>query len=157
MWHSDHEHSEEEIKVLRELEYDLFMFDPSFREIWNNDFDSYFNSLFDEQAWENKMHQAIEKAGPLMSRQMMEDPEFGEYIKEQAIIDEVLSGELKLEHAPIEMRQELEQLLNAREEDQEPENINDPLYIKANNWAGELSKNVGPLYEQFGETVPRAF
>lgn len=155
MWHSDHEHTEEEIKVLRELEYDLFMYDLGFRTIWNNDFDAYFKSLFDEELWENKMEQAMNRASQDMSRQMLEDPEFAAFMKEQAIVEGVLTGELRPENAPVEMRQDLEALLNREQqwdeldETENPE-TGDALYITAKNWATNLSKKVGPLYEQFG-------
>jgi hypothetical protein len=140
------------------------MFDPGFRELWNNDFEAYFHSLFDEQAWESKMRQASSfttYAGGDISRQMLEDPQFAAYMREQAIIEEVMSGELKPENAPVEMRRQLEQMLAKQggpwpDEDVEleiidEEPIDDPLYIKADKWAVDLSKKVGPLYEQFGD------
>jgi hypothetical protein len=161
MWHSDHDHTEEEIKVLRELEYDLFMYDPGFRRIWQNDFNGYFHSLFDEQAWESKMNQVFAgQAGAEsgISQKMLADPEFARYMKEQVIIEEVLAGELQPEHAPVEMRQQLEQIMAEQnngdgfEMDIEIEqvDIKDQLFLDAAKWASGLSKQAGPLYEQFG-------
>ncbi len=159
MWHSDHDHTEEEVKVLRELEYDLFMYDPGFRRLWGNDFEGYFHSLFDEQSWENKINQAFTGAESDISRHMLEDPEFARYMKEQTIIEEVLAGELQPEYAPVEMRQELERMMAEQDsgdgpgidiEMDEPD-IADQLYQDAEKWAHNLSKQIGPLYEQFGD------
>ena len=123
MWHSDHTYNKEELAVLRELEYDLFMANPGFRSMWNNNFEEYFNALFNEQKWkarEQERHHDHENNWPnTMSRQMIEDPEFARFMRDQAIMDEVLFGELDITHAPIEMQAELRQAMREQEQIQE--------------------------------------
>ncbi len=165
MWHSDCEHNEEEIKVLKELEYDLFMLNPGFRKLWNDDFESYFKSLFNEDEWENQMDSKMVDLQSDISRKMIEDHEFANYMKEQAILDEVLNGDLRIENVPVEMRENLEKIVTKVESQTSPEdeiineffdfsdnNIKDPLYQKSKKWGIKLTKLLGPIYERTQNT-----
>jgi hypothetical protein len=162
MWHADHEHSEEEMEVLRELEYDLFMYNPGFRSMWNDDFEAYFKSLFNEQVWEEKLEERLEKIEGNMSHKMIQDPEFAEFMKRQALIDSVLFGDLAIEHAPIDIQEEVREIQQELEETDKDLEIRDmfgikefpeepwqkhPLFKKAKDWGRSLHAALSPLYD----------
>ncbi len=165
MWHSDHEHTPEEIEVLKELERDLFMADPGLRSMWNNNFEEYFQALFDSNKWNDKQDQRQHEISGNMGLKMMQDPEYAKFMKEQAIFDEVLSGEMKIHNAPIEMQERLRNMIKEQEEmetglnegldvwiekQEKEENNGDPLLKTSKRWMMKITKDSGLLYEATG-------
>jgi hypothetical protein len=164
MWHSDKTPSPEELQVLKELEYDLFMFNPGFRSMWNNNFEEYFKALFDEEKWEKKTEERDAHLGENVSLNITKDPEFAEFMQKQAIMGEVLSGNLKIEHVPFKLQAEMKQLLKENEatkegwelkerlgldpfDDEDPWK-KDPLFNMAFEWSEKVSKKLFPFYEE---------
>lgn len=167
MWHSDKQYTKEEIEIIRELEYDLFMYNPGFRSMWNNDFELYFKALFDERLWQEMEQKRHGKFHNNMEVRMINDPEFAEFMKEQSIIDSVLFGDMKIEHAPFGLQQEIRNIIKGSEDlnkdfelreklglpfnltnEEDEEEKDNPLYKDAKDWGMQLMNISGPLYEQ---------
>jgi hypothetical protein len=166
MWHAGKQYSEEEIKILRELEYDLFMFDPGFRSAWNNNFEQYFKALFDEQLWEKHRVERSRVLDQDMSLKMASDPEFSKFMQHQSLIDSVLFGDFPIDNAPIEVQQEVKEIYRESEEANRdmklqdmlgipfiPEPNNDPwqkdsLFNLAFEWGDTLGSQAATIYEK---------
>jgi hypothetical protein len=152
MWYSDQTYTPEEIQVLKELEYDLFMFNPGFRSQWNNNFEAYFKALFNKEAWEESQTKSLNR----WEDRMQQDPEMRAFLQRQHLIDEVLFGDLDIKNVPIDVRQEIEEIYReSKEADEQVElyerlgvnafeeaenEAEDTLYEKAQEWQAGMTK-----------------
>lgn len=150
MWHAGHNYTKEEKEVLRELEYDLFMYNPGFRSMWHNNFEKYFEATFDEEKWEQREEEREKEIAEEVGRQMIEDPDYATMMHKRAVVEEALFGDLDPVHVPIEMRADVEELKREIEESDEDfdDDDNDPLYMLAKNWGMNLMLKAGKLLEQ---------
>ncbi len=163
MWYSGQRFTPDEIQVLRELEYNLFMSDPGFRSMWADNFEEYFKALFDEKMWTEKEEERYEYISNNISQRMIEDREFSKKMRAEALADSVLEGEISLESVPVEVREEVrkiqEQSNNSLRDLQVSELLGvssnfdspwekDPLFNQAYEWAHSLGNLAGKLYEQ---------
>ena len=53
MW-NEHNYNAEELKIVRELEYLLFMYNPGFWAMWHDNFDEYFKGTQNHDYWEKQ-------------------------------------------------------------------------------------------------------
>ena len=166
MWHAGRQYTKEEVEVIRELEYDLFMFDPGFRSAWNNNFERYFEALFDEELWEKHQRERSIELDKGMGMKMMQDSEFAQFMKHEALIDSVLLGEIPLHNAPMDIREEVREIYRESEEAEKHLRLHemlgvplafesnndlwqkDPLFNQAFEWGDELGKAAVIIYEK---------
>ena len=158
MWYSDRTYSPEEIEILRELEYDLFMFNPGFRSVWGNDFKTFFKALVNKELWDernSKVHGSWED-------RMEQDSEFRAFMQRQSLIDEVLLGDLDIKYVPLDVQAEIKETQRESEEAAkqvelyerlglnpcEDHEEHDVLYTKANNWQEGLNDILYDFYKQ---------
>lgn len=160
MWYADRTYTPEEIHVLKELEYDLFMFNPGFRSLWNNNFEEYFKALFNAEAWKEKQGQS--RNG--WEHNMHMDPKFRAFMQRQGLIDQVLFGDIDIKNVPLDVQREIEEIQRESQEaaeqvalyerlglnpfEQEGEEEQDELYKKASAWREGLSTTFSSFYEQ---------
>ncbi len=162
MWHSNKKYSPGEIEVIRELEYDLFMFNQGFRKLWNDNFEDFFNALFSQKAWENKH---VEAYGT-WEEQVDREPELRAFLQKESLIDEVLLGDIDIKNVPIKVQEEIKEIYRESREvaqriefceslginpydeaEEENENI-EPLLRKADRWKEKLNLLIEPLHKE---------
>jgi len=98
-----------------------------------------------------------------MSLQMMKDPEFAKFMQHQALIDQVLFGDLPIENAPFEVQQEVKEIYKESKEADENFKVRemlgvpfeqeldpwqkDKLFNQAFEWGDRLGKITAKIYE----------
>lgn len=148
MWYSDRIYSKEELAILRELEQEMFKFNPGFRAMWHNDFEEYFKCTQDGAYWEKREEEREQELQVSMQRRIIEDPEYYQRMHEMAPIEEQFNGDLD-PMATLSLRTGSGRAL---EEDEDFEYKrkweNDPLLKQAKEWMMYMLKTAGPLYDQ---------
>ncbi|MEK7097283.1 MAG: hypothetical protein AAB906_00340 [Patescibacteria group bacterium] len=148
MW-NEHNYNAEELKIVRELEYLLFMYNPGFRAMWHDNFDEYFKGTQNHDYWEKQEEIRNQELEASVSRRMIEDPEYASWRNEMAVMEETLFGDPNESYIARSRWFERKQMLAEMEEYDAQENWhNDKLFQAANEWGMNLIKIADTEYEK---------
>ncbi|MBI2607601.1 MAG: hypothetical protein HYW51_02130 [Candidatus Doudnabacteria bacterium] len=142
MWYSGNDFTNEELEVLKELERELFKYNPGFRAMWHDDFEEYFKGTLNEEYWERREKQRNKELEEIVRKRMVEDFEYVKFRHELAEIEEMLSrDDLFSIKARAGFEDEWEKAQEKKREDK--------LYVTAKDWSFELSHLAYELYETY--------
>lgn len=145
MWDPDKNYSKEELVIVRELEYDLFMANPGFRGMWHDDFEEYFKGTLDEEYWNKRDQEREKEIEESVRRGMIEDPNYASWRNELAMIEDAI---FKSYADPILSRGRKFELSRIEQEYERPDYEKDPLYILAKKWSRDASQKFYQFYEE---------
>jgi hypothetical protein len=149
MWLADRNYTPEELAIVKEHEYDLFMYNPGFRAMWHNNFEEYFKGLRDEAYWNKREEQREKEIEAEVSYNMMRDPEYASMMHERAMTEEALFGDPDESMLARGRQFEREQMLKDVGEYQTLRKWeNDELYKTARDWSMELLESGGKLEQK---------
>ena len=140
MWNAGNNYSEKELEVVKELEFELFKYNPGFRSMWHDNFEAYFQGTLDEERWERCERERNKELEEIHRKRMVEDFEYVRFQHELAVLEEQLFGDSNF---PMKYNEWQKDWSKSREKWE-----NDKLYQIAKDWGWKLSRTVLELYSK---------
>lgn len=138
MWNQGANYNEDELEVVKELEQELFKYNPGFRAMWHDNFEEYFKGTFDEKYWNQAEERRNIELDQMAKKRMLEDFEYVAFQHDMAMTQEMFSRD---DLFSLKAKDKFHQ--NTREKWE-----NDQLYQVAKDWGWKLSKFAIELYEK---------
>lgn len=148
MW-NEHNYNPEELKIVKEFEYPLFMFNPGFRAMWHDNFEEYFKGTQSQEYWD-RQEEIRSKELDKIFEENMRDLEYASWRHEMAVIEETLFGDPNESYIAKSRWYEREQMMTQTEESERKHDSklrNDRLYNLAKKWSMDVLNLAGPKYE----------
>ncbi len=141
MWNAGHNYNHAELEVVKELERELFKYNPGFRSMWHDDFEAYFRGTMNQERWERRERERSKELAEIQRKRMLEDFEYVRFRHELAVLEEQLFGDSNFSMKYNEWQKDWSQRREKWETDK--------LYQTAKDWGWELSKAAFQLYEKY--------
>lgn len=132
MWNANHNYTNEELEIVKELERELFKYNLGFRSMWHDNFEEFFRGTLDEKVWENREKERNKELEAVHRKRMVEDFEYVRFQHELAVLEEQIFSDANFSMKYNEWQKDW----NKRREKWE----NDKLYRVAQDWGWQLSR-----------------
>ncbi len=146
MWNTG-DYTTEELEVLKEREYDLFMFNPGFRAMWHDNFEEYFRGTLDEEYWQKREQEREKEIEEEVHNRMLTDPEYRQWRNELAIIEQEAFREYTDPILAKGRKFEREQISDLEHDYDNRQWEKDSLHEIAQKWGRNLGKATDKLYQ----------